>query len=189
MKAPPQSDSLVFFGATGDLAYKQIFPALQALVKRGVLNGPIVGVARGKHTVEELRERAKDSLEHNGGVDRDAFDKLAALLRYVRVDYADPKTFTDLGPALGRAERPLIYLAIPPDAFEGTIAGLQVARCTAISRVALEKPFGRDLASARALDRTLHETFPESSIFRIDHFLGKEAVQNLLYFRFANSFL
>jgi glucose-6-phosphate 1-dehydrogenase len=189
MKAPPQSDSLIFFGATGDLAYKQIFPAIQALVKRGVLNGPIVGVARGRRTVEELRERAKDSLEHNGGVDKDAFDKLASLLRYVRVDYADPKTFGDLGPALGRAERPLIYLAIPPDAFEGTIAGLQAARCSKSSRVALEKPFGRNRESARELDQTLHKAFAESSIFRIDHFLGKEPVQNLLYFRFANSFL
>src|SRR5262249_3362467 len=159
------------FGATGDLAYKYIFPALQALVKRGALNGPILGVARGRRTTEELRERAKDSLEHHGGLDRDAFDKLASLLRYVRADYADPKTFTDLGPALGRADRPLVYLAIPPDAFAGTIAGLQFAHCTARSRVALEKPFGRDLASARALDRTLLEAFPESSIFRIDHYL------------------
>jgi glucose-6-phosphate 1-dehydrogenase len=189
MNAAPQSDSLVFFGATGDLAYKQIFPALQALVKRGVLNGPIVGVARGRRTTDELRERARDSLEHNGGVDRDAFEKLASLLRYVRVDYSDPKTFNELGPALGRTERQLIYLAIPPDAFEGTIAGLQVARCTAKSRVALEKPFGRNLESARELDQTLHKAFAESSIFRIDHFLGKEPVQNLLYFRFANSLL
>jgi glucose-6-phosphate 1-dehydrogenase len=189
MNGSSHSDSLVVFGATGDLAYKQIFPALQALVKRGALHGPVVGVARGRRTVDELRARARESLEHNGQLDREAFDKLSALLRYVRADYADPKTFTDLGPALGRSERPLIYLAIPPDAFAGTIAGLQFARCTASSRVALEKPFGRDLASARALDKTLHDAFSESSIFRIDHFLGKEAVQNLLYFRFGNSFL
>jgi glucose-6-phosphate 1-dehydrogenase len=189
MNGPLPSDALIFFGATGDLAYKQIFPALQALVRRGALNVPIIGVARGNRTVEELRARARDSLEHHGGVDRGAFDKLASLLRYVPVNYADPSTFADLRRALGPAERPLLYLAIPPDAFAGVVAGLSRAKCTANARVALEKPFGRDLASARALDRTLREVFPESSIFRIDHFLGKEPVQNLLYFRFANSFL
>jgi glucose-6-phosphate 1-dehydrogenase len=189
MTTPSTSDALVFFGATGDLAYKEIFPALQAMVRRGALDVPIIGVSRGKRTVDEIRARAKDSLEHNGGVDPQAFDKLASLLRYVAADYEDSKTFADLGLAIGRAERPLIYLAIPPSAFAGVVKGLQVAGCTTGARVALEKPFGRDLASARALDKTLHRAFDEASIFRIDHFLGKEPVQNLLYFRFANSFL
>jgi glucose-6-phosphate 1-dehydrogenase len=188
-KSPPPSDALIFFGATGDLAYKQIFPALQALVKRGALNVPIIGVARGRRTADELRARARDSIEHNGGVDREAFAKMASLMSYVPADYSDAKTFTDLGPALGGAKRPLIYLAIPPSAFEGAIDGLRIAKCSTQSRIAIEKPFGRDTASARELDGVLHEAFPESSIFRIDHFLGKEAVQNLLYFRFANSFL
>ncbi len=185
----PPSDALVFFGATGDLAYKQIFPALQALVRRGALAVPIIGVARSNRTDEQLRERARDSLERHGGVDRAALDKLAPLLRYFRADHADPKSFIGLRRLLGPAERPLYYLAIPPDAFAASVTGLKMAGCAAQARVALEKPFGRDLASARALDRTLREVFPESSIFRIDHYLGKEPVQNLLYFRFANSFL
>jgi glucose-6-phosphate 1-dehydrogenase len=189
VNGPLPSDALIFFGATGDLAYKQIFPALQALVRRGALDLPVIGVARGNRTVEQLRERARDSLEQHGGLDRAAFDKLASRLHYVQADYTDPGSFTELRRALGPAERPLFYLAIPPDAFTGVVTGLQRAKCTAQARVALEKPFGRDLASARALDQTLHEAFPESSVFRIDHYLGKEPVQNLLYFRFANSFL
>jgi glucose-6-phosphate 1-dehydrogenase len=183
------SDALVLFGATGDLAYKQIFPALQEMVKRGTLNVPIVCTARERRTIDEMRARVRDSLEHHGGVDRAAFDKLAALLRYVAIDYNDPHTFADLQRALGGALRPLHYLAIPPSAFGTAIAGLQRAGCTREARIALEKPFGRDRASARELDRALHAAFPESSIFRIDHFLGKEPVQNLLYFRFANSLL
>jgi glucose-6-phosphate 1-dehydrogenase len=189
VSSQPLSDALVLFGATGDLAYKKIFPALQAMVRRGTLNVPVVSVARARRSVEQLRERMRDSLEHNGGVDRAAFEKLSGLLRYVSIDYADPQSFMDLHRALGGTQRPLHYLAIPPSAFATAIAGLHRAHCTANARVALEKPFGRDLASARALDQTLHEVLPESAIFRIDHYLGKEPVQNLLYFRFANSFL
>ncbi len=186
MTAPQPSDALVFFGATGDLAYKQIFPALQALVRRGVLDAPIVGVAKSGWSLEQLRARAKDSLEHHGGVDRDAFDKLCSLLRYVDGDYADATTFQRLRRELGAAERPLHYLAIPPSAFTEVIRGLSQVGATTDARVAVEKPFGRDRASAQALNRTLHEALPERSIFRIDHYLGKEPVLNLLYFRFAN---
>ncbi len=189
MTEQPRSDALVLFGATGDLAYKKIFPALQAMVKHGTLNVPVVGVARAERSTDEFRARVRDSLEHDGGIDRDAFDKLAPLLRYVSIDYTDPHSFDELRRALGGARRPLHYLAIPPNAFETAIAGLTRADCTATARIALEKPFGRDLTSARELDRILHESFSESSIFRIDHYLGKEQVQNLLYFRFANSFL
>jgi glucose-6-phosphate 1-dehydrogenase len=185
----PQSDALVLFGATGDLASKQIFPALQAMVKHGALNVPVIGVARERRSVDSLRERVRDSLEYHGGVDRAAFDKLAGLLRYVAIDYNDPRTFTELKQALGGAQRPLHYLAIPPSAFATAVQGLHQAGCTAGARIALEKPFGRDLASARMLDRQLHTAFPESAIFRIDHFLGKEPVLNMLYFRFANSVL
>ena len=189
MTEDSRSDGLVLFGATGDLAYKMIFPALQELVKRGALDVPIVGVAREDRTIDCLRERVRDSLEHHGGVDRAAFEKLAGLLRYVAIDYTDPQSFAELQRALGGARRPLLYLAIPPAAFASAIEGLRRAGCTAGARVALEKPFGRDLRSARTLDRLLHDVFPESAIFRIDHYLGKEPVQNLLYFRFANAFL
>jgi len=187
--SPPHSDALVVFGATGDLAFKQIFPALQALVRRGALNVPVVGVARSAKNLEELRARVRASIEQHGGIDRGAFEKLSAQLRYVRGDYTDPQTLSALHDALGGAKRPLFYLAIPPSAFAGVVAELKRAGCVANARVALEKPFGRDLASARALDATLHQAFPESSIFRIDHYLGKEPVQNLVYFRFANSSL
>jgi glucose-6-phosphate 1-dehydrogenase len=183
------SDALVLFGATGDLAYKQIFPALQAMVKDGVLDVPVVGVGREHRTIEQLRARVRDSLEHHGGVERDAFDKLARLLSYVAIDYNDPHSFDELRRAMSGARRPLHYLAIPPSAFASTVEGLHRAGCTLDARIALEKPFGRDRASARELDHTLHAVFPESSIFRIDHYLGKEPVQNLLYFRFANSLL
>ena len=189
MNAPSESDALVFFGATGDLAYKQIFPALQALVRRGALSAPVVGVARSGWTFEQLRARALDSLEHHGGVDRGAFDKLCSLLRYVDGDYADFGTFTRLRRELGGAARPLHYLAIPPSTFPAVIDGLARAGIADHARVALEKPFGRDLASARSLDETLRKVLPESSIMRIDHYLGKEPVQNLLYFRFANLWL
>jgi glucose-6-phosphate 1-dehydrogenase len=181
-----RSDAIVFFGATGDLAYKQIFPALQALIRRGALDGPIVGVAKAGWTVEQLRARARDSLEHHGGLDRGAFDKLSSQLRYVDGDYADPSTYERLGRELGGAKRPLHYLAIPPSTFAEVVSGLGRSGCATQARVAVEKPFGRDLASARALNVTLHEVFPESSIFRIDHYLGKEPFLNLLYFRFAN---
>jgi glucose-6-phosphate 1-dehydrogenase len=186
MSEPQLSDALVFFGATGDLAYKQIFPALQAMVKRGALNVPVVGVARSGWNLDQLRARARDSLEKHGGVDRGAFDKLSSLLHYVDGDYADPTLFDRLRKELGRAKRPLHYLAIPPSAFATVIDGLGRSGCAAQARVALEKPFGRDLESARALNQTLHKVFAESAAFRIDHYLGKEAVLSLFYFRFAN---
>ena len=189
MSGATHSDALVVFGVTGDLAYKQIFPALQALVRRGALSVPVVGVARSGWTVERLQARARESLERHGGLDPGAFDKLCSLLRYVDGDYADLGTFERLRRALDGAERPLHYLAIPPSAFPAVIKGLAKADIAARARVALEKPFGRDLASARELDETLHEVFPESSIMRIDHYLGKEPVMNLLYFRFANLWL
>jgi glucose-6-phosphate 1-dehydrogenase len=184
-----KSNALVFFGATGDLAYKKIFPALQAMVKRGDLDMPVIGVARAGWTVEQLRERARDSLEHNGGVDAEAFAKLAAQMRYVDGDYGDAGTFQRLKQALGDKARPLHYLAIPPSMFGKVVQGLAQAGCARDARIVVEKPFGRDLASAQELNRTLHEVFSEPAIFRIDHYLGKEAVQNLLYFRFANTFV
>src|SRR3990167_7734236 len=183
------SDALVFFGATGDLAYKKIFPALQALIRHGDLDMPIIGMARTGWTLDKLRERARDSLEQNGGVNTAAFAKMSAQLKYVDGDYGDPATFERLKRALGNAKRPLHYLAIPPSMFGAVVQGLAKSGCADGARVIVEKPFGRDLASARALNRTLHEVFEESSVFRIDHYLGKEAVQNLLYFRFANAFL
>jgi glucose-6-phosphate 1-dehydrogenase len=184
--APP-SDALVVFGASGDLAYKQIFPALQAMVRRGALNVPVVGVGKSGWTLDQLRARARDSLERHGGIDHGAFDKLGSLLRYVDGDYAVQATFDAIRGELGPARRPLHYLAIPPSAFSVVVDGLDKSGCAAMARVAVEKPFGRDLASARALDETLRRVFPESSIFRIDHFLGKEPVLNLLYFRFDNA--
>jgi glucose-6-phosphate 1-dehydrogenase len=184
-----RSDALVFFGATGDLAYKQIFPALQDMIRRGRLDVPILGVARSGWSVEQLRCRARESLEEHGGVDEAAFAKLAALLRYVGGDYQDPATFARLRQALGSASRPLHYLAIPPSLFARVVEGLAKSGCAENARVIVEKPFGRDLASAQALNAMLHQFFPEPAIFRIDHYLGKEPVQNLLYFRFANAFL
>jgi glucose-6-phosphate 1-dehydrogenase len=183
------SDALIFFGATGDLAFKQIFPALQALTRRGNLDLPIIGVAGRNWSDDQLRARARESLEQNGEVDESAFAKLAANLRYVSGDYQEPATFDRLRAALGGAARPLHYLAIPPKLFAVVAAGLAKAGCAKDARVILEKPFGHDLASAVALNQTLSQFFPESNIFRIDHYLGKEPVQNLLYFRFANSFL
>jgi glucose-6-phosphate 1-dehydrogenase len=190
--ATPRSDALVFFGATGDLAYKKIFPALLAMVARDGLDLPIVCIAHSGWNLEQLRQRAHDSIaqaakDARDSVDEASFKKLSALLQYVDGDYKDAATFDLLKKALGSAKRPLHYLAIPPSLF-GTVAkGLQQAGCADNARVVVEKPFGRDLASAQALNRTLHEVFPESSIFRIDHYLGKEPVQNLLYFRFANT--
>ncbi|MGH8575895.1 MAG: glucose-6-phosphate dehydrogenase [Gammaproteobacteria bacterium] len=183
------SDAFVFFGATGDLAHKKIFPALQAMIRRGELDMPVIGMARAGWTVDKLRERARDSLEQNGGVDADAFVRLSAQLKYVDGDYRDPATYESLKQALGGAARPLNYLAIPPSMFGTVVQGLANAGCAKEGRVIVEKPFGRDLVSAQALNRTLHEVFQESAVFRIDHYLGKEAVQNLLYFRFANTFL
>ena len=189
-----RSDALVFFGATGDLAYKKIFPALQAMILRDGLDLPIIGVAHSGWTVEQLRQRAHDSLaqaakEHGADVDEAAFAKLSARLQYVDGDYNDPTTFQKLKQALGKAARPLHYLAIPPNLFGVVATGLKQAGCAADARIVVEKPFGRDLASAQQLNHTLHQVFPESAIFRIDHYLGKEPVQNLLYFRFANTVL
>jgi len=189
MALPERSDAFVFFGATGDLAYKQIFPALQALTRGGQLDMPIIGMARPGWTLAKLRHRARDSLERNGGIDADAFAKLSARLQYVGGEYQDPATYERLRQALGSATHPLHYLAIPPSMFAPVVQGLATAGCATGARVIVEKPFGRDLASAQVLNRTLHEVFPESAVFRIDHYLGKEAVQNLLYFRFANAFL
>ncbi len=187
--ATPNSDAFVFFGATGDLAYKQIFPALQAMIQQGELDMPIIGIARAGWTLDKLRERARDSLQKNGGVDEAAFAKLSAQLRYLDGDYNDAATYDRLRQALNGAQRPLHYLAIPPSIFGTVVQGLAKAGCAENARVIVEKPFGRDLATAQALNRTLHEVFLESSVFRIDHYLGKEGVQNLMYFRFANAFL
>ena len=184
-----RSDAFVLFGATGDLAYKKIFPALQAMIRAGVLDVPIIGIARGAGTLDTLRERARESLAHNGGIDEAAFAKLVSQLRFVNGDYRDAGTYERLRTALGASSRPLYYLAIPPSMFGPVAQGLANAGCASNARVVVEKPFGRDLASALALNATLHEVFPESAIYRIDHYLGKEAVQNLLYFRFANSLL
>jgi glucose-6-phosphate 1-dehydrogenase len=186
---PLTSDAFVFFGATGDLAYKKIFPALYAMVHRSGLNIPIIGMARAGWSLDKLRARARDSIEHGGDYEAGCFEKLAAQLRYVDGDYTDPGTYTKLKQALGLATRPIHYLAIPPSMFASVVQGLAKSGCAGNARVIVEKPFGRDLATAQSLDGTLHEVFPESAIFRIDHYLGKEAVQNLLYFRFANTFL
>jgi glucose-6-phosphate 1-dehydrogenase len=183
------SDALVFFGATGDLAYKKIFPALQAMVKRDHLNAPVIGVAKSGWTLDQLRARARDSLEKHGGVDTAAFAKLSGLLRYVDGDYQDPATFQKLRKEFGAAERPAHYLAIPPALFAKVVEQLGKSGCARNARVIIEKPFGTDLASARKLNQTLLATFQESAIFRIDHYLGKRPVHNISYFRFANSFL
>ena len=190
MASAETSDALVFFGATGDLAYKKIFPSLQSMVKRGFLNVPVVGVAKSGWNVDQLRDRAKKSLqEFGGGVDDAAFAKLVTLLRYIDGDYADPATFQKLRKELGAAKHPTHYLAIPPSLFGEVVKQLGNSGCAQGARVVIEKPFGHDYASARQLNETLHTVFPESSVFRIDHYLGKEAVENLLYFRFANTFL
>ncbi len=184
------ADALVCFGLTGDLAHKRIFPALYAMVKRGLLNVPVVGVAFSHWDLARLQERAKDSIQRSGGLDDpEALGRLLSRLRYVDGDYSDPGTFALLKQVLDGARRPTYYLAIPPSLFGTVIRGLGAAGLTAQARVILEKPFGRDLASARELNRVARAVFPEKSIFRIDHFLGKEAIMNILYFRFANSFL
>jgi glucose-6-phosphate 1-dehydrogenase len=183
------SDALVFFGATGDLAYKKIFPALQAMVKRGHLDVPVIGVAKAGWGVDELRARARDSVGQHGGLDATAFDTLCGMLRYVDGDYKDPATFQALREQLGAAERPAYYLAIPPTLFGLVVEQLSRSGCTSGARVIVEKPFGRDLASAQALNRTLFSCFDERTIFRIDHYLGKRPVHNMLFFRFANAFL
>src|SRR5437868_8495443 len=184
----PHSDALVFFGATGDLAYKKIFPALQAMVKRGHLDVPVVGVAKAGWNLDQLRARAHDSLEKHGGVDTAAFEKLSGLLRYVDGDYQDPATFAALRKELKDAHRPAHYLAIPPVLFETVVEQLAKSNCASGARVIVEKPFGHDLTSARDLNRVLLGAFDEADIFRIDHYLGKRPVNNMLVFRFANAF-
>jgi glucose-6-phosphate 1-dehydrogenase len=184
-----QSDALVFFGATGDLAYKKIFPALQAMVRRGHLDVPVIGVAKSGWTLEQFRARARESVEQHGGLDPGAFEVLSGLLRYVDGDYTDPATFGRIRQHLGAAQRPAYYLAIPPTFFALVVEQLAKSGCVAGARVIVEKPFGRDLASAQALNRTLFGCFREETIFRIDHYLGKRPVQNMLFFRFANAFL
>jgi glucose-6-phosphate 1-dehydrogenase len=183
------ADALVFFGATGDLAYKKIFPALQAMAKRGHLNVPVIGVAKAGWNLDQLRVRARSSLEAHGGVDAVAFDRLCGLLRYVDGDYHDPETFQSIRTALGAAQRPAHYLAIPPMLFGLVVEQLARAGCANGARVIIEKPFGTDLASARQLNRILYGTFLEAAIFRIDHYLGKRPVHNMLFFRFANAIL
>ena len=183
------SDAFVFFGATGDLAYKKIFPSLHAMVKRGNLNVPVIGVAKQGWNLDQIRARAADSIEKHGGVDRAAFEKLLSLLRYVDGDYQDPATFHAIRQELGAAERPAHYLAIPPVLFGLVVEQLGKAGAANGARVIVEKPFGTDLASARTLNRILLGAFDERSIFRIDHYLGKRPVNSMFFARFANSFL
>ena len=185
----PCSDALVFFGATGDLAYKKIFPALQAMAGRGTLNVPVIGVARAGWTLDQLKARARDSVEKHGGLEPKAFEKLSGLLRYVDGDFNDAATFQALQEEIGRSQRPAYYLAIPPAAFGIVVEHLSTIGRTSEARVIIEKPFGRDLPSARALNDILLKTFDEKAIFRIDHYLGKAPVHNMLFFRFANAML
>jgi glucose-6-phosphate 1-dehydrogenase len=184
-----KSDAFVFFGATGDLAYKKIFPALQAMARRGHLDVPVIGVAKAGWTLEQFRARARDSVEQHGGLDARAFDTLCGLLRYVDGDYHDAATFRGIRQQLGAAQQPAYYLAIPPTMFPLVVEQLGTSGCTPGARVIVEKPFGRDLASAQALNRTLFGCFDETRIFRIDHYLGKRPVHHMLFFRFANAFL
>lgn len=185
----PASDALVFFGATGDLAYKKIFPALQNLARRGKLEIPVIGVAKSGWNLQQLQERAKNSVENYGGLDAQGFPKLIAKLKYIDGDYNDSATFAKLRQELGPSQHPLHYLAIPPVLFPEVLKQLKASGCAVGGRVVIEKPFGHDLASAHALNELVHTVFTEESVYRIDHFLGKNAVQNVLYFRFSNSFL
>lgn len=186
---PCHSDALVFFGATGDLAYKKIFPSLQAMVKRGHLDVPVIGVAKAGSNLDQLKARTKDSLEKHGGLDPIAFAKLSNLLRYVDGDYNDPATFQALRKELRDAQRPAHYLAIPPVLFGVVVEQLVQSGCARGSRVVVEKPFGHDFTSAQKLNETLHSAFDEEAIYRIDHYLGKKQVHHMLFFRFTNSFL
>ncbi len=185
----PVSDALVFFGATGDLAYKQIFPSLQRLAKRGKLLGPVIGVAKSGWTLDNLKARAKDSLESHGGIDPEGYNLLMSRLEYVDGDYSDERTFQQVREKLNSAKHPIHYLAIPPSLFGMVLEKLKVSRCAEGARVVIEKPFGHDYDSAVELNRIVHEVFAEKDVFRIDHYLGKNAVQNLIYFRFANTFI
>jgi glucose-6-phosphate 1-dehydrogenase len=183
------SDAVVFFGATGDLAYKQIFPSLQQLAKRGKLAGPVIGVAKAGWNLDQLKQRAQDSVEKHGGLDPVGFPILLSKLRYVDGDYKDPQTFANVRQELGDAKHPLHYLAIPPVLFGEVLSQLKASGSSAGARVVIEKPFGNDLASAVALNKVVHQVFAEEDVFRIDHYLGKNTVQNVIFFRFANSFL
>jgi len=185
---PRPADALVFFGATGDLAYKKIFPALQELARRGRLNVPVVGVAKSGFTLDDLRARARESIEHAVGVEPQAFATVMRLLQYIDGDYTDPATFEQLRRVLGDAARPVHYLAIPPAVFSLVLQQLGRSGCARGGAVVIEKPFGRDLATAEALNSTVHEVFAETDVFRIDHYLGKNEVENVLYFRFGNAF-
>ena len=185
----PHSDALVFFGATGDLAHKKIFPALQAMIKHGHLDVPVIGVAKAGWDLDRLKARARDGLEKHGGIDEAAFTTLCGLLRYVDGDYKAPATFQALRKELGAAKRPAHYLAIPPVLFGLVVEQLGKSGCARGARVIIEKPFGRDLESAKALNKILLSNFDEAAIFRIDHYLGKRPVQNLLFFRSQNTFL
>jgi glucose-6-phosphate 1-dehydrogenase len=185
----PYSDALVFFGATGDLAYKQIFPSLQKLAKRGKLAGPVIGVAKAGWNLEQFKHRAQDSVSNHGGADPVGFPILLSKLRYVDGDYKDPQTFINVRKELGAAKHPIHYLAIPPVLFGEVLNQLKASGSAEGARVVIEKPFGNDLASAVALNKVVHEVFAEQEVFRIDHYLGKNTVQNVIFFRFANSFL
>ena len=187
--AEARADALVLFGATGDLAYQQIFPALQAMAKRDQLRVPVIAIARQSWSFDQVCARIRESLANHGGIDQPAYERLVARLSYVSGDYHDASTFDRLREALGGATRPVFYLAIPPSLFGVVASSLARSGIAGNARLVVEKPFGRDTASARALNTTLHESFPEQAVYRIDHFLGKEPVQNLLYFRFANAFL
>ena len=187
--AHEHSDAFVFFGATGDLAYKKIFPALQRMVRDGVLNVPVIGVAKSGWTHDAFQDRARDSVTHHGGLDERAFQRLLELLHYIDADYTDAATFRHLRSELGDAKHPAHYLAIPPSMFATVVQGLAASGCAEGARIIVEKPFGRDLESAKLLSQIIHSVFSESHVFRIDHYLGKEAVENLLMFRFANTFL
>ena len=178
--ASARTDALVFFGATGDLAYKKIFPSLQAMIKRGNLDVPIIGVAKAGWNLDQFRARARDSLEQHGGLDAAAFARMLPLLRYVDGDYADVRTFTALRRELGPAQRPAHYLAIPPVLFPTVVEQLARSGCTKGARVIVEKPFGRNLQSALALNQILLQTFDETRIFRIDHYLGKALAQRII---------
>src|SRR5690349_24505799 len=191
MSKPIKSDALVFFGASGDLAHKKIFPALYHMTKRGELDVPVIGVAFSHWTLDDLIKRARDGItQFGGGIDDEAaFDKLCKNLSYIDNDYNDAATFDQLKTLLGNTTHPAHYLAIPPSLFPTVVKGLGRANEARDARVIVEKPFGRDLKSAKQLNKVLHSVFPENDIFRIDHYLGKEAIQNILYFRFANAFL
>ncbi len=182
----PAADALVLFGATGDLARRKLFPALYELTSDGRADLPIVGVARSDWDDEAMRQRVRESLD---GRDPDVVERLASRVSYVQGDYNAPGTFARLREALGTAQHPVAFLAIPPALFDEVATGLAGAGMNDGGRIVVEKPFGRDLASATELNDILHRHYAERDIYRIDHFLGKEPVQNLLVFRFANSLL